>query len=139
MLANTLNTNEIKNSAGTEVEFSRLSTNGRQTVFAQSSETPSAPHRLSISHAESGSGANKRRRSVIRFDKTVISGVDSETPVTISAYTVADIPVGHLTTTAEVANVIAELTSFLASTGADTTILYNGTGNGAQVLLTGGL
>lgn len=139
MLSNTLNTNEIKNSAGTEVEFSRLSTSDRQTVFAQIAETPSAPHRLTIAHQETGSGMKLRRRSVVRFDKTVISGVDSVTPITVSAYCVLDFPVGASSTAAEATNVVAELMSFLASLGADTTILYNGTGNGAAALLTGGL
>lgn len=139
MLSNTLNTNEIKNSAGTEVEFSRLSTSDRSTVFAQSSETPSAPHRLTISHQESGSGLKKRRRSLVRFDKTVISGVDNITPVTVSAYAVLDHPVGASTSNAEAANVLAELMSFMASLGASTTILYDGSGNGANALLTGGL
>jgi hypothetical protein len=139
MLSNTLNTNEIKNAAGTEIEFSRLSTNGRQSVFAQIGESPSAPHRLSISHAETGAGLGKRRRSVVRFDKTVISTVDSVTPVTVSCYVVLDAPVGALTAMTEPTNVIAELASFLATTGAGTTVLFDGTGNGAAVLLSGGL
>lgn len=139
MLSNTLNTNEIKNSAGAEVEFSRLSTSDRQTVFSQIAETPSAPHRLTVSHQETGAGMKKRRRSVIRFDKTVISGVDSVTPITVSAYTVLDYPVGASATSAEAANVLAELMSFLASLGANTTILYDCTGNGAVTLLSGGL
>jgi hypothetical protein len=139
MLSNSLVTNEIKNSAGTEVEFSRLSIADRQTVFAQVNEAPSAPHRLTISHSESGSGLKLRRRSLVRFDKTVISSVDSVTPVTISAYAVLDIPVGAMTTDAEAAHVLAELMSFLASLGASTTILYDGTGNGGVALLKGGL
>jgi len=139
MLSNSLNTNEIKNSAGTEVEFSRLSVSDRQTVFSQVAETPSAPHRLTISHQEVGAGLKKRRRSVIRFDKTVISSVDSITPITVSAYTVCDAPVGGLTTSAEIANVLAELMSFSASLGANTTILYDCTGNGAAALLNGSL
>jgi len=139
MLSNTLNTNEIKNAAGTEVEFSRLSTSARSTEFAQIAETPALPHRLSISHQESGIGLKKRRRSLVRFDKTIVSTVDSVTPVTISVYAVADIPVGALVAITEVANVTAELMSFLASLGASTTILYDGTGNGANALLTGGL
>jgi len=137
MLSNTLVTNEVKNSAGTEQEFSRISSGIRQTEFALNSESPSAPHRLRISHVESGSGIKLRRRSVVRFDKTVISSVDSVTPVTVSAYAVMDIPVGALTTTAEPANVLANLMSFVASLGASTTILYDGTGNGAVTLLTG--
>jgi hypothetical protein len=137
MLSNTLNTNEIKDSAGTEVEFQRLGTNGRSTEYAQITETPIAPHRLKISHLESGTGASKRRRSVVRFDKTV-TGADA-LPTTISAYTVLDIPVGDLSTYTEAKNVLAELMSFCASLGASTTILYDCTGNGAVCLTSGGL
>jgi len=36
-------------------------------------------------------------------------------------------------------HVLAELMSFLASTGADTTIKFDGTGNGAAAILSGGL
>ena len=138
MLSNTLNTNEVKDNAGTEVEFSRLSVSDRSTVFSQITETPSLPHRLSISHAESGSGITKRRRSLVRIDKTSISGVDSSTPVTTSAYVVLDAPVGALTSSTEMAKVLAELTSFVA-TSATSTFVYDGTGNGAAALLNGGL
>jgi hypothetical protein len=139
VLSNTLNTNEVKNSAGTEVEFSRIAISDRATEFAQVGEAPSSTHRLRISHLEVGTGLNKRRRGLVRFDKTVISSVDSETPVTVSAYVVLDSPVGALTAQTEPTHVLAELMSFLASLGADTTILYAGTGNGAVALLTGGL
>lgn len=140
MLSNTLVTNEVKNSAGTEVEFSRISSGpGRTTEFKATAETPSLPHRLTISHSESGSGIKLRRRSVFRFDKTVISPVDDVSPVVVSAYVVADFPIGALETTAEPANVLAETMSFLASLGASTTILYDGTGNGAVTLLSGEL
>jgi hypothetical protein len=137
MLSNTLDTNQIKNSAGTEVEFQRLSTSDRKTVFAAIGEAPSSPHRLTIQHSETGSGLNKRRRSVCRFDKTVISSVDSETPVVVSAYCVLDSPTGALTANTEPTHVIAELLSFMASLGANTTILYDGTGSGAAALLSG--
>lgn len=140
-LSNTLVTNEIKNAAGTEVEFQRLGDGPteRSTVFAQVSESPSLPHRLNISHSESGSGVKKRRRSLIRFDKTVMSTVDATLPVTISAYVVLDAPVGAMAASTEFSNVIAELISFCASLGASTTILYDCTGNGAATLLNGGL
>jgi len=139
MLSNTLNTNQVKNSAGTEVEFSRLSTSERSTEFAQISETPSQPHRLKISHQETGLAMKKRRRSVVRIDKTVISGVDSVTPITVSAYAVLDFPTGASSSAAEATNVLAELMSFLASDGSNTTILYAGTGSGADALINGGL
>jgi hypothetical protein len=139
MLSNTLNTNEIKNAAGSEVEFTRLSTSARSTEFAQVNEAPSLAHRLLISHQESGALLKKRRRSLVRFDKTVVSTVDSVTPVTISAYAVLDFPVGAMAAITEGTNVVAELMSFMASLGASTTILYDGTGNGANALLSGGL
>lgn len=140
MLSNTLVTNEIKNSAGTEIEFSRISSGeGRKTTFRSATETPNKPYRMSVSHQETGSGINLRRRSLIRFDKTVASDVDTAKLVTISAYSVLDAPVGALTTTAEFAHVVANLMSFLASLGASTTILYDCTGNGAATLLSGDL
>jgi hypothetical protein len=139
MLSNTLVTNEIKNAAGTEQEFGRISSGERQTEFALLVESPSAPHRLNVKHAETGSGITKRRRSVVRFDKTVISTVDNVTPVVISAYTVLDAPVGALLAATELNNVMANLNSFLSSLGASTTILYDGTGNGTNALVSGGL
>lgn len=139
MLSNTLNTNEIKNSAGTEVEFQRLSTAERSTEFSQITESPNLPHRLKISHQENGAGIAKRRRSVIRFDKSVASTVDTTKTVTVSAYLVLDAPVGAVSSNAEFGNVLAELMSFCATTGAATTVLFDCTGNGASTLLSGGL
>jgi hypothetical protein len=139
MLSNTLNTNEVKNAASTEVEFQRIASKDRTTEFGLISEVPSLPHRLKVSHQESGAGMKLRRRSVVRFDKTVISGVDSVTPVTVSAYAVLDAPVGAMSANTESTNVLAELMSFLATTGAGTTVLFDCSGNGASALISGGL
>lgn len=138
MLSNTLNTNEVKNRAGAEVEFSRLSTSDRTTEYSQISETPSLPHRLKIAHQETGLGLKQRRRSVVRIDKTVMSGVDATLPVTVSAYIVLDAPIGALNTNTDMADALAELTSFVATLGTST-LIYDGTGHGANALLTGGL
>lgn len=139
MLSNTLVTNEVKNAAGTELEFQRLSITGNSTVFAYTSEAPATPHRLTISHQEIGSGIKKRRRSVVRFDKTSISTVDTVTPVTTSAYLVLDNPIGAVTANTEANLILANIMSFVASLGANTTILYDGTGNGAVSLLNGSI
>lgn len=135
----TLVTNEVKNAAGTEVEFGRLSASGRQVIFAVSGESPAAPHRITISHVETGSGLSARRRSLLRVDKTVAGQVDTTTTAKISAYGVTDVPIGNLTSLTEVTNVVAELMSQLASKGASTTILYDGTGYGAEALINGSL
>lgn len=139
MLANTLNTNEIKNAAGTEVEFSRLSQGERTTVFAKIGETPSAPLRLGIKHSETGEGIDTRRRSLVRLDLTVTGQVDATRSEVCSFYIVGDIPVGNLTSNAEPKNALAMLLSFCATTGAATTVLFDCTGNGASVLIDGGL
>jgi len=139
MLTNTLNTNEIKDASGTEVEFTRLSIGDRRTEFAKISETPALPNRLTISHLESGAGITKRRRSVIRFDRTTAGEVDTTVNVKSSAYIVLDSPVGNLAATTAEKAVLAQLISFVASLGASTTILYDCTGNGAVCLVDGGI
>lgn len=139
MLSNTLVTNEVKNAAAVKRDFTRLSIADRSTEFALIGEVPSAPHRLSIKHQETGTGLKQRRRSVIRFDKTSVSDVDSVTPVTTSAYIVLDAPIGATTTAAQSSEVLANLMSFLATTGAATTVLFDCTGNGAASLVNGSL
>jgi hypothetical protein len=139
MLTNTLNTNEIKNAAGTEVEFTRLSNSDRKTEFKQITESPALPNRLNISHVETGTGTSRRRRSLVRFDRTTAGEIDTTVEVKSSAYIVLDAPVGNLSTTAAMTAVLAQLVSFVASLGASTTILYDCTGNGADVLINGGI
>lgn len=139
MLSNTLVANEVKNAAGTEEEFERLSSSERSTEFLRVGETPSYPHRIKISHQELGSGVNKRRRSLLRFEKTVAGQVDTTAPMKCSYSLVADIPVGNMSSSVLPKDVCANIMSFLASLGASTTILYDGTGNGAKTLSDGTL
>ncbi len=139
MLSNTLVTNEIKTSGGVEVEFDRLSMGDRTTEFAYKLESPSYPFRLTISHTETGTGTSARRRSVVRFDKTAIGQVDALSTMRASAYIVLDSPIGNMTNTQLSNDVIAAILSFCATTGAATTVLFDGTGNGAAALISGGL
>jgi hypothetical protein len=132
-----LNTNEIKNPAGTEVEFTQISLGPRESKYRYLLETPAYPNRLTIKHAETGTGTALRRRSLVRFDKTVVGQVDVTKPMTCSAYMVLDFPVGNSVNWNVGQDVLAYLMSFCASLGATTTILYDGTGNGARALLTG--
>lgn len=131
-----LNTNEVKDSAGAEVEFARQSTEGRKLVFARVGEF-ALRHRLTVSHSETGSGSSLRRRSLVRVDKDV-TGTSGETR-TISAYIVLDVPVGDLGNDTETKNTVANLLSFSATTGAATTVLLDCTGNGASALVSGSL
>jgi hypothetical protein len=139
MLANTLSTNEIKTTAGTGISFTRLSTGNRTTEFALVNEPAGLPHRLLISHQEKSTGYEKRRRSVIRFDKTIAGQLDPSVGVKGSLYLVSDLPVGNMSDNTLINGLSANMMSFLASLGASTTILYDGTGNGAVVMSGGGI
>jgi hypothetical protein len=138
-LPTNLTTNEVKGSAGTEVEFNHLSAEGRKRIFALVSEVPSQQHRITVQHQEIGAGAKLRRRSNIRVDKVSISAVDSVTPVTSTASIVLDSPVGALLTNAEAKAVLAELGSLVYTLTGTATFLYDGTGNGAAALLDGSI
>jgi hypothetical protein len=139
MLPDTLVANQVKNAAGTEVEFTRLAQDGRTTEFAKIGESPAYPVRLRVKHEETGVGVKKQMRSLLRFDETSLSQVDGTTSVTDSAYIVLVSPVGHHTTADVQKRLLAHLMSILATDGTGTTVLLDGTGTGAQVLLTGSL
>lgn len=139
-LNSTLNTNEIKNAAGTEIEyFLKHNGPGAYKEFAKVGEQFNLPDRLTVKIQESGTGINKRRRTATRFDETVMSGVDTALPVTGSVYLVSDFPIGALTNSNIATSLLAKIMSFLASDGSGTTILYAGTGTGAKVHINGEL
>lgn len=138
MLSNTLSTNEIKNAAGTGVTFDRRSISDRATEF-RNTANPSQPKVLSIAHEEIGVGLKKRRRSKVAFEITSISTVDSITPIVTKVYQVTDAPIGAITANTVTLEALAYMNSFMASLGANTTILYDGTGNGAVAVLNGSL
>lgn len=132
-----LQSSEVKNSAGTEVEFLHRELVGRKKVYAVKDEVPSRPHRITVQHEDIGAGLKLQRRSNFNTIKNVVSEVDEVTVVPIRISTTIQVPSGHLLTATETKNVIAEHMSFLASIGASTTILYDCTGYGAEVLANG--
>lgn len=139
-LPTTLNTNEIKSSAGVATTFNRYATGpGRTLVYAIQGEAPNKPNRLSISHQETGSGTNKRRRSVVAFERVDQGSIDTTQTVRNRVYAVADLQVGNIASNVVTVELMAYLNSFMASLGASTTILYDGTGNGSSILLNGTL
>lgn len=94
---------------------------------------------MTISHQEVGSGITRRRRSVVSFERSDSGQVDATQIQRNRAYAVLDFQVGNATDTVVVKELLAYLMSFMASLGASTTILYDGTGNGAATLLAGSL
>lgn len=136
-IANELVTNEIKNAAGTEVEFTRISSKDRASEFKCKTEVPSQPYRLLINHQEIGTGMKKRRLSRIKFSKVSLSGVDSVTPIESSVNLALTFPVGGSLDSTVVKDLLANMMSFVATTGAATTVLFDGSGTGAKVLVDG--
>lgn len=139
MLADNLTTNEVKDSAGAEVEMTRLWIEGRTTRYSKIGSTGALFTNLDIRHTEFGEGMKRRRRSAVRFDKAVASDIDSSLIITHSDYWIHDSPVGAFSANTHAVTNVAHLLSFMASLGASTTILYDGTGNGSQVVLIGGI
>jgi hypothetical protein len=133
MLSNTLVTNEVKDAAGSEIEFERVSMNGQSTIYRKASETIGLPHRLTISHSRSGSGKSTTRRSVVRFDITSENTAGDK--VVDSAYLVLSVPEGVADDQNNGKKALANLLSFCATTGAGTTVLFDCSGLGAQALL----
>jgi len=138
-----LNTNEVKNSSGVELEFLRVgphkSNPTRSLEFQHSLEVPSSPFRIIFSHAEQGDERNNIRRSLFKTFYTVdaASLVDITIPSKIIATTVLQVPQGNLKDFVAVKNVMAAHGSCLMSRGVDSTILFNCTGIGAEVLTLG--
>lgn len=134
-----LTTNEVKNAAGTEVEYLFLQNLLRGKEFAKSGELPNLPHRLRISHQVSGTGIKTLRRSVVRFERTIV-GVDTlATRHKVVAQLTIEFPEGNVSAVTELQEAIANLLSFCATTGAATTVLFDGTGYGAAALINGTL
>jgi hypothetical protein len=135
-LSASLTSNEVKNSAGAEVEFVRIGGSGRETVWAQVGESPQMPHRIRLAHEEVGSGLGARRRSVLSVTKhNTGSDVDGKQIRTVAQITL-DIPIGNVGTYDDTKSVLAELTSLLCTAGT-ATFLYDGSGNGAAALIGG--
>jgi len=133
-MLNTYNTNEIKNAAGVEKEFIRRSY-GDRPEWKLITETPNLPHRFSIAHQELGSGTSKRRRSNLRFEKTVAGTIDSSVGVKASVSLTLDVPIGNIGDDSLAKELLANLMSFLATTGAGTTVLFDCSGTGCQALI----
>jgi hypothetical protein len=141
MFPTNLTTNEVKDRAGTEREFmDRGDQAGRTREWGAVTEAPAYQERIKLQHREVGKqGPTLRRQSNITFRKVVVSQVDSVTPVEIRLSVTLDIPQGSLTDLNAVKDVVAWANSVLSTTGAGTTVLFDGTGYGAAALINGTL
>jgi hypothetical protein len=130
-----LTTNEVKDRAGTEVEFLHRSLEGRVHEYVKSGAAPNLQVSLKIAHSVTGVGIEAVRRSVCRFDLPII-GVSLKRRL-ISVYKVVVVPEGDIANLNDVKDASAYLDSFCATTGAATTVLFDGSGNGSYALNNG--
>lgn len=137
MLPTNLTSNEVKDSAGTEVEFLRWRANERQVEFAKSGEAPNLNNHLLVSHQAIGSGVDERRRSAVigTQEVTGASGVKR----TIKCSIVWDIPEGDIANYTDVLNLTSKVGSFCFLDGTGTTFLFAGTGVGVAAAVNGTL
>lgn len=141
MLPTNLNTNQVKNSAGTEVEYLFHKEEGRTREYAKSGESPALKSRLLFQHQTVGKeGAfSQLRRSNFSTKEYVISDRDNLTAVPITASTTFTVPEGALLSLNAAKDVLAKHISCLASDGTDTTVKFACTGTAAEALLNGSL
>lgn len=138
MLPDTLNANQIKDRLGAGVNtFESVNDEGRTRLFRNTAAAYNRPQELALKHRETGSGIKLVRDSAI-IGSHVVTG-DDGTPCKIEVLIRARVPVGNLASKDPVKEVIAMVLSFSASLGVNATILYDGTGNGAVVLINGSL
>jgi hypothetical protein len=138
-LPTNLTTNEVKNAAGTEIEFTRIGFDPQGRLqFKASSEAPNRPHRITVAHREVGEGVKKRRESVIQLRLEVDDG--GAVPITdhVIAQITVRAPIGIAPDAGNWTAALAELGSFVFTTGTNT-FLYDGTGTGAAALIAGTL
>jgi len=137
MISDNLNTNQVKNAAGTEIEFELKSRSENRAEWKKTSEVPGLPFRLVVQHQNIGSGVNQRRRSNLSILKLNQGGIDALKSVkTVCSFTL-DIPVGNMPNQNldDAKEVLAAAISMIASTGADTVVKFDGTGTAASALL----
>jgi len=138
MLPDTLNTNQVRTSAGVEVELQLTLNEGRLKQWEKFPAVPSKPIKLVVQHQVISKDFKERRRSKIGVAIRHASEVDPTILVDSQAYIVIDTPQGAMNTTTVLADSIAMLLSFVGTTDG-TTLLLNGNGNGAQALLNGAM
>lgn len=128
MLPTSLLTNEVKDRAGTEVEFEHRKLEGREHIYIRKGGSPSLPTFLKVGHQETGTGSGAMQRSRVGIDMDVV-GKSGKT-CKISVYKTWVIPTGELDDLDDVKDASAMLDSFNCTTGAATAVLFDGTGNG---------
>lgn len=132
-----LTTNEVKDRTGAEIEFIHFSNEGREHVYIRKDCNPMLPETIRVKHEETGTGAERVRRSLVRVDiaRTGASGKVRK----VSAYKNVIVPCGDIADLNAVKDASAMLDSFCATTGAATTVLFDGTGNGDSAAINGTL
>lgn len=137
MLPTSLLTNEVKDRSGTEIEFEYRSKEGRTMLYRKKNDNPANGTFLKVSHLENGSGFGRVRRSRVGVDVGFTG--KSGKPCVAQCYKIFVVPEGELEDYNVISDASAMLDSFCATTGAATTVLFDGSGNGDSAGINGTL
>jgi hypothetical protein len=137
-LPSNLNTNEVKDRAGTEVEFTFFDdSKPRSREWQRSNQAPYLIESIKVQHRDVGKpGFFLVRQSNLRIVKNVLSLVDNSTIVPIISSHSLQIPIGALTTFDAVKDVVAYHNTLMATING-TTVLFDGTGTAAAAMIAG--
>lgn len=79
----------IADSSSANVTFSATSVSGGKAEYADSSRSIDSPRILTVNHQDAGSGSAKRRRHLVRFDRTEVDAEGNTGTATV--YAVIDV------------------------------------------------
>jgi len=128
MIADSLQT-QVKNRAGTAVPFSRV---GPAGIFQQEG-VDVAPHTISVKHEMFGKGPKASRQSAIIVDIPFTNAAGARG--NIRALKKLIIPEGLIDNLNDARDALAILNTLSATSGANLTVLTDGTGLGDSALL----
>jgi len=135
-LSDNLNTNELKNAAGVEVEFTRFGGEGRTRLWQPVSVIPALPQILTVQHREIGAGFDRRRQSNITLYISTVGTKDATKIVKNKVSVSCDVPVGNINDFSDIKYCLACVGSLLYTNGTNT-FVYDGSTPGAAALANG--
>lgn len=140
MLPDNLDTNQVRNRLGAEVEFVYQDGAGGQfRVYKRKNGAPNLIETITVQHRTVGKGTERVRQSNISIVKEVVSDTDPTKRAIIRQSKSFWVPEGHLADLDDVKDVDAYMNTFCAQTSAGTSgvLVMDGTGLGAEALING--
>jgi hypothetical protein len=135
-LADSLTTNELKDSTATEIEYLYFNQEARFKEWSKSGASPGLPDHLKIQHRDVGTGVDRVRQSNISLYKTEVGVYDTTKLAKSIASISLTVPEGNISVLTRAKDALACLGSLVFTNG-NTTFVYDATAPGGSALLNG--